>query len=164
MKLATALSSNCALKTLDLRWNDIGPAGAEAILTMFMSNTTIVKIQLDGNKVSRETTYAIGKQLKSTSALLSLFQRLFISCLQLQIAPHARMPKIRSLSGSSRLARASWLRSWRRLRGEAKLGLTRRLRRRRSVATELHRNLKMGGGGGGCGAKADREAATTWVG
>ena len=60
--MATALSSNCALKILDLRWNGIGPEGAEAILAMFASNTTIVKIELDGNEVSREMTYAIGKQ------------------------------------------------------------------------------------------------------
>ena len=31
-------------------------------MAMFASNTTIVKIELDGNEVSREMTYAIGKQ------------------------------------------------------------------------------------------------------
>jgi Leucine Rich repeat len=51
--LARSLRSNSHLRTLDLRWNDLGNEGARALKDALTANSTLETMLLSGNKVDQ---------------------------------------------------------------------------------------------------------------
>ena len=49
--------------TVDLRWNNIGIIGGNSLLDLLKTNTTLSKIDLQGNHVPKEIIKAIGNHL-----------------------------------------------------------------------------------------------------
>jgi hypothetical protein len=46
--------------TLDLRWNEIGPSGATALIGMLEKNRTLKDVQLSGNNIPSSLQSEIG--------------------------------------------------------------------------------------------------------
>ena len=49
--------------SVDLRWNNIGIIGGNSLLDLLKTNTTLSKIDLQGNHVPKEIIKAIGNHL-----------------------------------------------------------------------------------------------------
>ena len=61
--------------TADLRWNNIGIIGGNSLLDLLKANTTLSKIDLQGNHVPKEILKAIGKIIKLLQVLWISFQK-----------------------------------------------------------------------------------------
>jgi Ran GTPase-activating protein (RanGAP) involved in mRNA processing and transport len=61
LQLANAMRSNTTIKILDLKWNNIGLTGANALLDMLKYNRTLMVLDLDGNNINHEILTSIGK-------------------------------------------------------------------------------------------------------
>ena len=55
---------------LDLRWNNIGIIGGNSLLDLLKTNTTLSKVDLQGNHVPKEILKAIGKIVLSFQRLM----------------------------------------------------------------------------------------------
>jgi hypothetical protein len=48
------LEVNRTISRLDLRWNEIGSAGAQTLLTSLQRNKTLATLEISGNKISED--------------------------------------------------------------------------------------------------------------
>ncbi|KAH7280356.1 hypothetical protein KP509_37G063400 [Ceratopteris richardii] len=66
--LAHALRNNCSLTSLDLRWNEIGAAGATALIGMLERNRVLTELQLAGNNIPPNLQAEIDRLLERNRA------------------------------------------------------------------------------------------------
>ena len=70
--LVTALKTNTALTNLDLFGNNIGPAGAESLATALKTNTTLTNQDLFGNNIGPSGAESLATALKTNTTLKQL--------------------------------------------------------------------------------------------
>lgn len=59
--VCNSLRNNKSLLSLDLRWNSLGPRGANFLKSSLINNQTILYLDLNGNNVSEEAQDALEK-------------------------------------------------------------------------------------------------------
>ena len=59
----------------DLRWNNIGTIGGDSLLDLLKTNTTLSKIDLQGNHVPKEILKAIGRLIYYSKVYGFLFRK-----------------------------------------------------------------------------------------
>ncbi|XP_067005195.2 leucine-rich repeat-containing protein 45 [Anabrus simplex] len=105
ISLSNCLMRNKALRTVDLRWNNLGWKGGQLLHTVFNSNQILTKLKLQGNCIPLELTMAIERCAEHNATRANILQecaaRTDLLARQLKKADEERCREIQGLSKQS---------------------------------------------------------------